>query len=571
MRSALFMVLVIGGVFAAQAAEKYHIHGGSVAARENVQKFLNAQSFSEQTNKSQIYQQTQKNTREALKALGYFQSDSDITVSGEAPDWQIDVKLDPGRSVDISQLDWQVTGPIADDPEFQSLVKAHPLSVGEPFNSGDYESLKSAISSYAAQHGYFDGELTQNKVQVSLAEHRADITLHYRSGPRYRIGHIVFSQPNIPREMLIALAPFHSGDPYDAEQIAKFSRALNKTNYFKSIMVTPMLSRRHDGVIDLEVVLTRKPSDIFSVGLGFSTDQGVQGQLSWEHPWVNRYGHSLSASLEASQIEQTLSGEYRIPVTNPVNDYIALQGGYRRELDDESDTDSRRYTVSLLRRWYIDEQWTPHLEFQTLYENYRQGNQQDSTLLFMPGFSLSRKRIEGSTSDPDSGDLISIFAQTANEAWLSDVNLTKVRIDTKWLRSLKRHRVIARASFGAIFVDDIDKVPASMRFFAGGDQSIRGYDYKSISPKDSEGELVGGKYLATASLEYNYQFAQKWRVAAFYDAGTAANDLHHRMYAGTGLGIRWLTPIGPVRIDVAKGLVDAPDEWRLHFSLGPDL
>ncbi|MFM2480049.1 autotransporter assembly complex protein TamA [Celerinatantimonas sp. YJH-8] len=551
------------------SAESYHIQGGSSAEQENVRLFLEAQQFGAQVSQADIHRQSLKKTQQALQALGYFQSHNQIEVSGPADSRRIDVRLDPGPSVNIAHVDLDLKGEMTQDPRFKLLLQNHALIVGKPFHSGQYEALKSAMNQFALTQGYFDGKFLHSQVQISLAQHQAIIHIQYNSGVRYRMGQIVFADPDVPRSLLTGLAPFHSGDPYQADQIVEFSQALNQTGYFKSVMVTPMLAHRHDGLIDLEVAATRKPSDTFSVGLGYSTDLGLKGQLTWSHPWVNRFGHSFSAAVEGSSSEQTLETEYRIPVTNPVNDFVALQTSYKREL--ENDTDSRSHQLTLSRQWYIDPQWTPTLFYKTLYEDYRQGHQSDSTILFLPGFSLTRLRREGAKSDPVSGDLISVTAQTANKAWLSDVNLTKLVFQAKWLRSLGRHRLISRTSLGAIWVDDIDQVPASMRFFAGGDQSIRGYTYKSISPEDQEGQLVGGKYLATASVEYNYQFASKWRAAVFYDTGTAANDLHHRLYAGAGVGIRWLTLIGPVRIDFAKGLVDAPDSWRVHFSLGPDL
>ena len=137
-----------------------------------------------------------------------------------------------------------------------------------------------------------------------------------------------------------------------------------------------------------------------------------------------------------------------------------------------------------------------------------------------------------------------------------------------------------RAEIGAIKANDFSQVPTSIRFYAGGDQSIRGFEYRDISPKDevtdpetgeTSIESIGGKYLATASVEYAYRVAENWRVAAFTDAGTATNDTSTSLTYSVGSGFHWLSPIGPVRVYVARGF--SPDEttWRLHLMLGPEL
>ncbi|MFM2478472.1 autotransporter assembly complex protein TamA [Celerinatantimonas sp. MCCC 1A17872] len=567
-RLALLLWLISSPVI---AGINYQVDGGTQPQRANVEAFLKAQNLSNDNSDEFIIAHSQKQVSEALEALGYFAAQAQIKLERSDDDIQVNVHITPGTPVRITRFDWQLSGQLNDSADFKVLFKNQAPHEGDIFNSGDYDAFKSAVNEYASSHGYFDGHFSQAKVSVTRAKREAVIHLHYDSGVRYRIGKINFSSPDVPTKLLTGLADFSLGAPYDAQKVASFSQSLNQTGYFRSVLVTPKMGKRNNGQVDLNVDLRRKSANIFGVGLGYSTDEGVKGKFKWNHPWVNRWGHQFSASIEASKTDQTLSTEYRIPVTNPVNDYIALQTGYEREID--NDTDSRSHLITLLRQWDWDPQWTPQIFFKTLYEDYRQGQQNDSTLLFMPGFSLSRIRTQGPKADPSWGDTESFMAEVSSPEWFSDVALTKLKAHTKWLRSFGRSRIIARATSGVIIVNHISDVPASMRFFAGGDESIRGYGYKSISPRDSSGDLVGGKYLATGSLEYNYQFADKWRAAVFYDTGTAANNFDERLYAGAGVGLRWLTPIGPVRIDFAKPLVKSEenDHWRIHFSIGSDL
>ena len=147
-----------------------------------------------------------------------------------------------------------------------------------------------------------------------------------------------------------------------------------------------------------------------------------------------------------------------------------------------------------------------------------------------------------------------------------------MQIQNAWLQTyLDRHLIFLKANIGAMLVDDIDNVPFSLRFYAGGDQSVRGFAYQSISPEDEAGRLIGGKYLITGTVEYNYQFAESWRAALFVDSGTATNDFTDRVEVGAGFGIRYLTPVGPVRIDHAWGLTKESNSTRLSITIGPEI
>jgi len=110
-----------------------------------------------------------------------------------------------------------------------------------------------------------------------------------------------------------------------------------------------------------------------------------------------------------------------------------------------------------------------------------------------------------------------------------------------------------------------------MRFFAGGDQSVRGFDYESIAPKDNQGYLVGGLYLAVSSLEYRFPVSAHWKVAFFGDAGTATDDFSEPLSMGVGSGAVWASPIGPVRIYLGVPLTESENKFTIHFMIGPEL
>ena len=143
-----------------------------------------------------------------------------------------------------------------------------------------------------------------------------------------------------------------------------------------------------------------------------------------------------------------------------------------------------------------------------------------------------------------------------------------------WIRTLyDRHRFVVRGNLGWIEADNFDKVPPDLRFFAGGDRSIRGYKYKSISPKDDDDKLIGASKLATGSLEYQYNVSGKWWGAVFVDSGEAVSDIRESDFkTGAGVGVRWQSPVGPIKLDIARPIGDKEEHGlQFYIGLGPEL
>ncbi len=172
------------------------------------------------------------------------------------------------------------------------------------------------------------------------------------------------------------------------------------------------------------------------------------------------------------------------------------------------------------------------------------------------------------------GDRQDILIEGSNEAWGSDANFLRTRLNSQWVRSLgENNRFVGRATVGATSTDDFRQVPPSLRFFTGGDSSVRGYEYETIAPENSSGELLGGKHLLVGSLEYQRRVANNWWGATFVDTGNAFNDWWpDELKTSAGVGVRWISPVGPVRLDIAhpfdsEVLASAPSACLSRYPL----
>jgi translocation and assembly module TamA len=146
-----------------------------------------------------------------------------------------------------------------------------------------------------------------------------------------------------------------------------------------------------------------------------------------------------------------------------------------------------------------------------------------------------------------------------------------MNIAGKGIRSVGPGRLMFRFDAGTTMTNDLDSLPTSIRYFAGGDQTVRGYRYESLGPENEAGDVIGGKHKLSVGLEYDFPIMDNWKLAVFTDTGNAFNDFaDYELKTGAGIGVRWLSPIGPIRVDLASAL-DNDNKLRLHITMGPDL
>ncbi len=506
----------------------------------------------------------------ASQALGYYQPTIDAEVkAGDPP--RLELNIDPGEPVHLRNVTVRVEGPASSLKAFQ-IPLSDDLKPGAVLNQGNYEDAKRLILNRALRYGFFDGKFLKHEILVDPKGGFADINLVYESGPRYTLGKVTFAG-NAPfdQTLLDRLVPFQPDTPYDSQLIAELNQNLQGSGYFETVQVDAAPSTAVGTVIPVDVDLyTRKPRTM-TLGLGYSTDMGPRGKASWTRHWDNPRGDSYGFESEISQPKQNVGAWYDIPLDPPLTDKLRFAAGYQYEEIANTDTLSKLLTLGPEWHSKMDNGWTRVVFLRWQHEQYRLGDDSGLSTLLMPGVSFSVVRSDNRI-DPSHGYSVTSSIEVAKEGLMSDTNLLHGDVQFKALTTLwEKHRFLGRVQFGGSATNGYKQVPPSLRFFAGGDQSVRGYAYQSLSPKNSEGDRIGGRYMLTGSLEYQYQFAEKWRWATFVDQGNAFNNLElPSLKTGVGVGIRYISPIGPIRLDLAHAL-DDDGGIQLHFSMGPEL
>ncbi|MEI6897593.1 MAG: autotransporter assembly complex family protein [Psychromonas sp.] len=548
----------------------FEIKGVDGDAHTNVEDYLLGLELPKNAKNEGYLSEVKKSAQAALTVFGYYQPKIVIAVSDmsttEQSEQRVILDIVTGPQTVIVESDIRILGEGKTFIHFTELLENFTLRKGDILLHTNYESAKSSFKSVARRYGYFDSKFVKSRVEVSSAKNSASVSLWFDSGPRYLFGDFIFESALSAHEIVTDMRNFEIGDPFDTKQLGELNANLSQTGYFKSISLLPDFSKKEGLNIPLNIVASMQPEDSFNIGLGVSSDEGLRGTFGWKRPWLNDAGHSIEGALVASIPKQEASLTYKMPLEDPLNNYISLQSGY--QMENQNDTDTTLYINSITRHWRFDNQWHRNIFLRHEHESGSQGQQQFSTTLFIPGISFSRTRFRGGVNATWGDKIITLF-ETSSQWWFSSENLVKIYGQYKIIRTYSGHQFIGMAEVGIIKTDSIYNVPSSMRFFTGGDRSIRGFDYESVAPEDNDNYLIGGKYLTVMSTEYRYPLAKNWKLAFFADAGTATDDFSEDFSSSVGTGIVWASPVGPIRFYVAKPVTNKINSFAIHFMIGP--
>ena len=504
----------------------------------------------------------------ALQPYGYYRPviSSNLEKS-ETGEWQASYNIDPGPPLRIAEFNFVISEEMGQDPEFQQLIEQQALQIGEVFTHLEYESFKSDLAKLASERGYFRAVFTERRVEVDLSEYVARIYLNYDGGPRFDFGEVKLRQDVLRPEFLRRYLPFQQGDPYLLDELIELQQVLNDTDYFQTVEVSPGQVLPDSNQIPIEVALTPRKKNRYQFGLGYGTDTGARTKFGWQKPLINDRGHRFDSELGISELGYSALANYRVPVLNPRTDQVVYSVGQVKEEFEDSESVLRTFGVSLNHR---RGEWRESLSINYQQEDFVVGDESGDSTLLIPGVSWSRTW-GGNFINVLDGLRFDISLRGADEGFVSDTDFAQVTANLKFITSLNStNRIIARGGIGSTSTQEFEQLPSSIRFFAGGSQSVRGYAYQSLGPTDDDGEVIGGRYLLTGSIEFEHALNDKWGVALFYDIGNAIDDFGDELERGAGFGVRWKSPVGPVRVDLANSISD-DQSWRLHINIGPDL
>jgi translocation and assembly module TamA len=511
---------------------------------------------------------------DSLEPHGYYHAKVKTNLVRNQQEAQITIDIDLGEPVRVRQQNIKFEGSASKDRFMGFWLESFEPQRGEIFNHDIYETSKLDIGQALLDRGYFDQNNTIHEVLVTRAENSADINLVWDSGVRYRFGEVRFEGNHFRPGLIEQLVGFEQGKYYSQSQVFRLHESLNKLNYFGSINIIPDLEHKEGDQVPILVNLSESKQNSYNTSLRYGTQTGAGIEFGMERKWINDKGHKLAFDVAWAQNEQSLLANYRIPAFAWLDGWYSFGVEFRNE----------EYLATPSR--YVE-----------LFAN-RSGEIRNWNLL--GSVNIRRERFDEFIPDANNATPIDLYTTVIypefNAIWRSTREIAFIQDGSAWyyqarfgyeleesqalfaqgyvknkrIISLSENdRILLRAELGALWTENSEYFPPSLRFYAGGEQSIRGYGYKEIGDY-VDGLNYGGQYLMVGSFEYERQILPKWAVASYVDFGDAyTNDFNINI--GTGVGLRWRSPLGPVRFDLAYGFNGPNPGMAVYFNLGSDL
>ncbi len=505
----------------------------------------------------------------ALEPFGFYAPIIDAALTRTDHGWKAEYRIDPGRQVYIADLSVTIVGSKESMGLLGHLQEIPSLSAGSPLNHPLYEEEKRKLLRAVRALGYLDASYRVSQLRIDRGAYRAEIELVLDTGLRYQFGEIRTQQNVIYDDLLQRFIPFETGDPFDRSLLQQLQRELSQTNYFGLVTIDAEIANTEDNQIPINVITDpREHNNRFNFGIGYATDTGANARVDWQNHLLNKKGHrAFSSLLLGDQLSHFLFN-YQVPGLNPRFQTLTGSLGWNRELWEDTETEK-------ISAGAIYEYRTPvsfgALSVVGFNEDYTIGSISESGQFLMPGLHRAITRADDIINTKH-GYRWSVDLEGASEAILSDASFLRVRLNGRAITTpVSKWRLIGAASVGAILVDSIEDLPPSLRFYAGGEKSVRGYRYRTLGPEDASGNVIGGKYLLTGSVTLERAVLENFRVSAFYDAGTAMNEWPPDLAQGIGVGAGVVLPFGQVKLELAYPLTDDGTAQYVFIRVGADL
>lgn len=514
-----------------------------------------------------LYSIAPQNIKDLLSTVGYFSPQIDSSLSNQNGVYIAKFTVDPSQPVLIKSVDIQFTGGIAEQsadikPNMRRLREHWLLKSGAQFHQGNWDLAKRNLLTSLLVERYPNATIRNSKAEVNLETHSVALTIEVDSGPAIKFGNTsIEGLKRYPAKVVTNLNPIKPDGIYNQSDLLTFQTRLQESGYFQSVEVTADTKNTENNVAPIKVTVEENRRIKMGVGAGFSTNTGARTQFTYEDLNILNRGWRLASSLKLEQKSQSINGEIQLPVTSK---------GYRDSINGSLNRTAIEGQTTILGQTGVKRAWGPRKREQYVAANYLVENQyidgapSSDTKVATLSYGITLRHTDNELS-PTRGYLLNAqFTGAPLDAFSGGKFLQSYVKTQAYYPITHRTQLISRAELG--IVSGQNGAPASYLFRAGGDQSVRGYAYQSLGVNEGNA-VVGGRYLATGSVEVVQWLTEQWGAAAFFDLGHAANrwqDLDP-VY-GYGLGARWKSPIGPIGADIAYG--EATGKYRLHFNIG---
>lgn len=524
----------------------------------------------DETDRATFMRRARKQISELLATEGYYTPTMTLhsATPHSTPATIPVLEVIPGPRTLVTEVNIEFRGDLAtDEPgrraRIEKLRTAWPLGVGQPFRSPAWEEAKAILLSSVAAEDYAAAEIEDSKAEVDSDSHEARLLVIVDSGPAFRFGNLeIKGLSRYDPTLITGLAPFKAGDSYRRDQLLSFQTKLQNLPQFSSAAVNIGPDVAMHQAAPVEVVLSEVQSQRVSVGAGYSSNTGGRGEINYTNNNFLGRALLLNGGLRLEQKRQTLSTTVE-SVRDQAGRWFSLGAGAERTFIQELETVREKVGISR-NQLYEKTETRFALNWQREDRAPKGGLHQINETLVLDG--QLRYRSVDDPLFPRDGVVTEVRIGGGSKQALSDQNFLRTYIRHQlWYPIGKRDVLLLRGELGYTFAPSRFGIPQEYLFRAGGIQSVRGYAFQHLGVREGEA-IVGGRTMATGTIEYNHWLTREWGAAVFTDVGDAADSVRQLDFAvGYGGGVRWRSPVGPLALDLARGQRDG--KLRLHFSI----
>lgn len=518
--------------------------------------------------------------RKELNSLGHFDPRIDLGIEGTEPP-AARLRIDPGPAFAIGQVEVSFTGDLPRETEQELIRSDLPVEQGRIARPQQIISAERWITTQLRQAGYPYANIEERRTIGDREAETISVSYVVSAGPRVRFGQTLFPEDDelkTKESYLVRLIPYEAGDLYDPDQLGKLNSRLAETRLFR--VARASLAEEASGTTDtgdevhnVELSLIERPRHTVALGASYSTNEGAGLNAEITRRNLTRRGDQLTADFTVAELEQSLDLTWRRPNEFGYGRGLVLSTGVSQEQTDAYD----RQAITLGAGFEVvkgpDFTYTYGTNVEIVREEDEYG---ERDLQILSVYGSARLDKTDSILDPRKGWRAN--ARVEPSYTLGDASDTFVRSSAQLSAYLpvdddQRLVLAGRAKIGAVVGAGAADLPVDTRFYSGGGGSVRGYAYQAIGPRSEDGTPLGGKSVVEGAFEARYRLRPKIGVVAFVDAGSVSSDefsdFNDARY-GAGIGVRYTTPAGPIRLDVAAPLnpTDFDDPVQVYISIG---